>query len=122
MCPKCNKTCKNVTNLDKHWLKNCKGIPMIWPKWEKVKDATSSGGDGKTRFFCQLAECIEKRQTQCFSDYKQFWKHHYEVHAPQAKSMYQCLQCPKSFSFQSDLTYHVRIGKKLCLKFIQDTG
>ena len=112
MCPKCNKTCKNVTNLDRHWLKNCKGIPMIWPKWEKVKDT-----DGKkTKFFCQLAECIEKKPSQWFSDYKQFWKHHYEVHAPQAKSMYQCVQCPKTYSFQSDLTYHVRIGKKSCLK------
>ena len=80
---------------------------MIWPKWEKVKDT-----DGKkTKFFCQLAECIEKKPSQWFSDYKQFWKHHYEVHAPQAQSMHKCLQCPKSYSFQSDLTFHVRLGK-----------
>ena len=56
-------------------------------------------------------ECIEKKPSQWFSDYKQFWKHHYEVHAPQGQSMYKCLQCPKSYSFQSDLTFHVRLGK-----------
>ena len=51
--------------------------------------------DGKkTKFFCQLDECIEKKPSQWFSDYKHFWKHHYEVHAPQAQSMYKCLQCP----------------------------
>ena len=35
-CPKCYKIFHTRRSFDKHLLKKCNGIPMVWPNWKKV--------------------------------------------------------------------------------------
>ena len=37
-CPKCNKIFHTRRSFDKHLLKKCNGIPMVWPNWKKVNE------------------------------------------------------------------------------------
>ena len=70
---------------------------MIWPKWKKVK---------KDKFMCMIAGCPEKGNILGKNPHA--WKHHYDVHAPQAKGAKSCEYCGKRFTFTGDLSVHIK--------------
>ena len=96
-CPKCDKPCKRRYAFDYHLLGKCTGIKMIWPKWKKVK---------KDKFMCLIAGCPEKGNILGKNPHA--WKHHYDVHAPQAKGAKSCEYCGKRFTFTGDLSVHIK--------------
>ena len=96
-CPKCDKPCKRRYAFDYHLLGKCNGIKMLWPKWKKVQ---------KDKFICLIIGCPEKGKV--LGKNPQAWKHHYDIHAPQAKGSKSCEYCGKGFTFTGDLSVHIK--------------
>jgi transcription elongation factor Elf1 len=108
-CPRCNKSSVSRCSFDRHLLSKCHGIPMIWPVWLKQK------GD----FYCQLPDCPHGQVPWKTS--LSAWDHHYDVHAPHAKGVFKCDECPKTFTLRFQLNNHkrgqhhgVREGRFMC--------
>ena len=97
LCPKCDKPCKRRYAFDFHLMGKCTGIKMIWPIWKKVQT---------DKFICLLSDCPEKGKI--LGKNPQAWKHHYDVHAPQAKGAKSCEYCGKRYTFTGDLSVHIK--------------
>ena len=98
VCPKCLKAYKDRKSIEKHLLKKCVGIPMIWPKWKRINEK---------EFYCDIQGC--EQSSKSFISTDAVWRHHYEVHAVHAKKKYKCDQCSKGFLFVGDLNHHVKV-------------
>ena len=70
---------------------------MVWPKWKKVE---------KNKFMCLLPDCPEAGKI--LGKHTQAWKHHYDVHAPQAKGNKSCEYCGKRFTITGRLNSHIK--------------
>ena len=99
-CPACTKPFARKRAVMNHLLTKCKGIPMIWPKWRQDEKSK--------KFFCQIEDCTE--QTTAFVSRASLKKHHYDLHAPQAKENVKCEFCWKTFSKKHDLKKHIEFN------------
>ena len=68
----------------------------VWPKYQK---------DGY-RYTCLHPDCAPYNKV--FKTHQIFWRHHYDVHAPEAKGAYPCQICFQKFDLKGDLSNHVK--------------